>query len=173
MMSYCSLSEKPVRPEEFDKYYKAFEDKYIGYSQIHDFFSHFDFFDELFANELKNRRGVITIFQKVMECIALHRSITLDQITGVPSQNKERRGKMRSWSQHQEIKKKPKRAVSWILRHRLKKKGFWKMMSQRSISRMSWIGIHFHPSYGLQELSEISDSTESSSIVISILLAIY
>ena len=81
MIPHCSLSEKLIRPEEFDKYYKAFEDKYIGYSQIHHFFSHFDFFDELFANELKNRRGVITIFQKVMECIALHRSITVDQIT--------------------------------------------------------------------------------------------
>ena len=158
MISYCSLSEKPVRPEEFDKYYKAFEDKYIGYSQIHDFFSHFDFFDELFANELKNRRGVITIFQKVMECIALHRSITLDQITEYLTKQRTKRENAVLES-IKKLRRNPNAQFPGFTTPAEEKRFLENDVTEVNIKNV--LDRHsLSPSYGLQELSEISDSTE-------------
>jgi hypothetical protein len=83
MISYCELSKHPISPEEFAKYYKPFEAKYLGYRQAHDFFFQYDSVDKLFEEWLsaKNDNIVpITISQKVLECIGVHRSVTLEQI---------------------------------------------------------------------------------------------
>lgn len=38
IISYCKLSKHPISPTEFDKYYKAFEAKYLRYRQAYHFF---------------------------------------------------------------------------------------------------------------------------------------
>lgn len=81
IISYCELSKRPVSSEEFDKYYKPFEAKHLGYSQGNDFFFQSAFMVKLFDKWFTiPQNEPITIFQKVLECIALHRSSTLEQI---------------------------------------------------------------------------------------------
>jgi DNA-binding PadR family transcriptional regulator len=78
---YCELSKLPVSSEEIDKYYKPFEAKHLGYSQGNDFFFQSDFIAKLFDEWFMiPQNDPIAIFQKVLECIALHPSITLEQI---------------------------------------------------------------------------------------------
>ncbi|HEY7570077.1 MAG TPA: hypothetical protein VH796_01790 [Nitrososphaeraceae archaeon] len=83
VISYCELSKDTLSPEEFNKYYKTFEAKYVGYSQARDFFFQYAPVDKLFEEWLSDNRDDdvhITISQKVLECLALHRSASLEQI---------------------------------------------------------------------------------------------
>jgi len=83
VISYCKLSKDTLSPEEFNKYYKTFETKYVGYSKIRDFFFQYEPVDKLFEEWLSTNRDDdvhITISQKVLECLALYRSVTLEQI---------------------------------------------------------------------------------------------
>jgi DNA-binding MarR family transcriptional regulator len=84
MISYCKLSKHPISGKEFARYYKPFEAKYLGFHQSHEFFFQSDFVNKLFEEWLivhdYNNVVSITISQKVLECIALHRSVTLEQI---------------------------------------------------------------------------------------------
>ena len=71
----------PLSPQEFDKYYRPFEAKFLGYRNAHDFFFQIDFMDKLFKGWIPiHNNEPIPISQKVLECIALHPSITLEQI---------------------------------------------------------------------------------------------
>lgn len=85
LISYCELSKNPISQAEFDKYYKPFEAMYLGYHQAYDFLFQFNFVDKLFKKWINDYSDFdyivpITISQKVLECIALHRSVTLEQI---------------------------------------------------------------------------------------------
>ncbi len=80
IINYCYLSKNSISSEDFDVYYKAFEAKYVGYSQTLDFFFQFDFVDKLLERWIKSNKEPINIVQKVLECIAIHRCITLEQI---------------------------------------------------------------------------------------------
>jgi DNA-binding PadR family transcriptional regulator len=85
MISYCELSKHPINREEFDNYYKSFEANYLGYHQSYDILFQFNFVNKLFEKwfpEYSDFEYIvpITISQKVLECIALHRSVTLEQI---------------------------------------------------------------------------------------------
>jgi DNA-binding MarR family transcriptional regulator len=81
IISYYELSSNPIKKDEFNKYYNAFETKFVGYSQTLDFFFQIEFMDEIINRWLgRNRSGPTPISQKVFECIALHRSVTSDQI---------------------------------------------------------------------------------------------
>jgi len=85
IISYCELSKNPISQAEFDKYYKPFEAMYLGYYKAYDFLFQFNFVDKLFKKWINDYNEFtyivpITISQKVLECIALHRSVTLEQI---------------------------------------------------------------------------------------------
>ena len=81
---YCRLSEKDLSINEFEKYYDYFESKYIGHSGIHNYFFQSLFFNRLinkwFEENCTSNINEVSLSQKILECIAMNRAVTLQEL---------------------------------------------------------------------------------------------
>ena len=77
LLSICS--KQPISYEELDDYYKQFERNSLGHSAIYGYFFQSNFFDIMLDNWLQNLSKSFAT-QMVIECLAIYRSITLDEL---------------------------------------------------------------------------------------------
>jgi hypothetical protein len=77
LLSICS--KQPISYKELDNYYDQFERNYFGHSVLYGYFLHSNFFDIVLDNWLQNLPNNFAT-QKVIECLAINRSITLDEL---------------------------------------------------------------------------------------------
>jgi DNA-binding MarR family transcriptional regulator len=89
-------NKKPIKESEFEEYYRQFENNRLGHPSIHGYFFQSHFFNNivdqwLLDNNYNNSRNVesslssllpslVQIPQIVIECLALNRSLTLQQL---------------------------------------------------------------------------------------------
>jgi hypothetical protein len=86
MIWFCGLSKKIINKNEFDRYYDLFIYKYVGNRSLRGSFFQTSFFDDLFERCSKNimsEKHKITISNKILDCLAFNRSITLEQIAQI------------------------------------------------------------------------------------------
>jgi DNA-binding MarR family transcriptional regulator len=87
----CISSKSAIKEIEFEEYYSQFENNYVGYSSIHGYFLQSNFFNNIVdqwlldnnnSKEIKSSSSppLVKIPQVVIECLALHRSLTLSQL---------------------------------------------------------------------------------------------
>ena len=72
-------SKRPISSEELDNYYIQFEKNSLGHSTLRGHFLQSSFFDIVLDNWLQNLPNNSPT-QMVIECLAIHRSITLDDL---------------------------------------------------------------------------------------------
>jgi hypothetical protein len=79
---YCMLNPKQISFADFEKYCSHFESKYLGHHAINSYLLQSQFFYKLVKNWLVNTfdNDNTSISQKVLECMALKRRITLQQL---------------------------------------------------------------------------------------------
>jgi hypothetical protein len=77
LLSVCS--KQPISKEELDNYYRQFEESTLGYTPIHGYFFQSYFFDSMLDNSIQNLSNN-SATQKVIECLAINRSITLNEL---------------------------------------------------------------------------------------------
>lgn len=107
MAWFCELSK--INNDEFESYYSLFAQKYTGSSNFHGCFFQTEFFDHVFKKWQKDSKNdnqefslpqyvfehpacenESAISQKVLECLALNRSITVDEIAKIVKASKEK-----------------------------------------------------------------------------------
>lgn len=159
IISYCILNKYPLSPKEFDKYYRPFETKYLGYRNAHEFFFQVDFMDELFEkwNSIHDD-GPITIPQKVLECIALHPSITLEQIIKY-LEPQETKYEQMILEQHRKRTKNPKAQFSPFMPNDQVERYQSNRVSEENIIRVLK-GHTLSSSYSLDQFSRNSEPSE-------------
>ena len=72
-------SKPPISDKELDNYFRQFEKSSLGHSATHGSFFQSYFFDIMLDNWLRNLSKNFTA-QKVIECLAIKRNITLDEL---------------------------------------------------------------------------------------------
>jgi hypothetical protein len=79
---FCKLKKTSIDNMSFKKYYDLFETKKIGNWSIHGGYFQIHFFGELLHEWMNDYRSGhwSTLSLEILECLALNRSITLDQI---------------------------------------------------------------------------------------------
>jgi hypothetical protein len=93
MIMLCSISKIQISKNEFERYYQLFEYKYLGHSKIEGYFFQSHFFDKilnkwLVDNSILNS-SIVPLSQIVIECIAIKRSLTLQQLVQKTSASEE------------------------------------------------------------------------------------
>jgi len=86
LLSVCS--KQPISKEELDNYYRQFEESTLGYTPIYGYFFQSYFFDSMLDNWIQNLSNN-SATQKVIECLAINRSITLNELIKKTSLKKE------------------------------------------------------------------------------------
>jgi hypothetical protein len=90
----CISSKRPIKESEFEEYYRQFENNYVGYSSIHGYFLQSHFFNNLVdqwlvdninskdvkSSSLSSLPPLVNRPQIVLECLALNRLLTLQQL---------------------------------------------------------------------------------------------
>ena len=106
---FCKLGKRHITKDEFERYYSLFAQKYTGSSSFHGCFFQTEFFDQIFKKWEENIKGEneefpqdvfdrhpsekkddTSISEKVLMCLALNRSITVDDIAKIAKVPKER-----------------------------------------------------------------------------------
>ncbi|MGA7899928.1 MAG: hypothetical protein WCA39_13825 [Nitrososphaeraceae archaeon] len=149
----------PLSPQEFDKYYRPFEAKFLGYRNAHDFFFQIDFMDKLFKGWIPiHNNESIPISQKVLECIALHPSITLEQIIKY-LETQETKYEQASLEQHRKRTRNPN-AQFWPVMSEFELKRYQRNM----VSKENIISVldryTLSSNYSLDQFSGSSEPTE-------------
>lgn len=78
LLSICS--KQPIAHKELEDYFRQFEINSLGHSNIHAYFFQSYFFDMVLDHWLQNDVCNISATQIVMECLAINRSITLQEL---------------------------------------------------------------------------------------------
>lgn len=86
---FCGLRDGSVNKDEFERYWNLYLHKYIGGTLLNGCFFHHDFLENLFGEWRKNIWDTHKIktdrktrlCHKVLECLAEHRSITIEQLS--------------------------------------------------------------------------------------------
>jgi hypothetical protein len=77
LLSICS--KRPISKEELDDYYRQFEKNFLRHSTIYPYFFQSNFFNTMLDNWIGNlSKGFAS--QMVVECLAINRSMTLDDL---------------------------------------------------------------------------------------------
>ena len=91
-MLLCISSKSAIKEIEFEEYYRQFENNYVGYSSIHGYFLQSNFFNNIVDQWLLDNNSkkvessllssppLVKIGQIVLECLALNRLLTLQQL---------------------------------------------------------------------------------------------
>jgi len=77
LLSICS--KRQISDEELNDYYKKFEKDRLGHSAIYGYFFLSNFFEIVLDNWIQNLSEAFAT-QKVIECLAINRSITLEEL---------------------------------------------------------------------------------------------
>jgi hypothetical protein len=88
---YCMLNPNQISVADFEKYCSHFESKYLGHHAINSYLLQSQFFYKLVKNWLVNTfdNDNTSISQKVLECMALKRRITLQQLCTMTAESEE------------------------------------------------------------------------------------
>jgi hypothetical protein len=91
----CICSKRQISYDEFEEYYNRFEKGRMGHSTINKSFFQPSFFDSVLDKWLQDQYPInynpplISLPQKIMECLSLNRSITLQQLAKNTNTNEE------------------------------------------------------------------------------------
>jgi len=86
MVWFCGLNKEDIRYNEFEKYWNSYVEKYIGSHFLKGFFSHPQLFEKIIAKWYVDRErsnhlwDEYKIPHRVLQCLTVNRSITLEQI---------------------------------------------------------------------------------------------
>jgi len=89
---YCMLNPEQISFHEIEKYCSSFESKYLGHPAINSYIFQSQFFDKLVNNWLKENGKFdnnISILQKILECLAINRNVTLQQLCQMTAELKD------------------------------------------------------------------------------------
>jgi DNA-binding PadR family transcriptional regulator len=78
----CLSSKKPISEAEFKEYYRKFEDDFLGHLDIQGYFFLTPLFDSILDQWLQAHNDLqsISLSQKVMECLAINGSSTIQKL---------------------------------------------------------------------------------------------
>jgi hypothetical protein len=88
---YCILNPKQTSSADFEKYCSHFESKYLGHRAINSYLFQSQFFYKLVKNWLVNTfdNDNTSISQKVLECVAIKRRVTIQQLCRMTEESEE------------------------------------------------------------------------------------
>jgi hypothetical protein len=78
----CYSSKRPITQNEFENYYNQFERDYLGHFSIPGYFFLTHLFDDILARWFETHDDLyeLPLSQKVIECLALHGSLTMEEL---------------------------------------------------------------------------------------------
>jgi hypothetical protein len=83
IITFCYNSSKQIALEKVEEFYQLFISKYLKYSSEHSFSFQLDSYNKMCKGFIENRverSDKVTVDQKVLEALAMHPGITLDQL---------------------------------------------------------------------------------------------
>jgi DNA-binding PadR family transcriptional regulator len=89
----CMSSEKPITQKDFEDHYKKFERNFLGHFNIHGYFFLTPLFDNIVDQWLllqaQDDSHLVSLSQKVIECLALNGPLTMDKLVQKTAGSKE------------------------------------------------------------------------------------
>jgi len=83
IITFCYYCSKQITLEKVEEFYELFISKYLKYSSEHSWFFQLDSYNKMckgFIENIIERSDKVTVDQKVLEALAMHPGITLDQL---------------------------------------------------------------------------------------------